>query len=177
MLFFIVDGNYIVLGYSLISIFHSPRYSQRKQTMKISMAILITAIGIFFPTSVLLAEQTADYGKTEYESNCASCHGLVGKGDGPLSRIYLSKRTDLTTLAKRNDGVFPVQRVYEIIDGRQEVEEHGPRTMPVWGKVYRSKAPDLPNTGLGYYNLRGTIANVKIISLVDFLQQLQRSDQ
>jgi hypothetical protein len=119
----------------------------------------------------VLAEPKTDYGKIEYESNCASCHGLTGKGDGPLSRIYLAKPTDLTTLAKRNESVFPAQRVFEIIDGRQEVEAHGPRAMPVWGRDYRSKVPDLWE--LGYFDFRGQVARAKIAMLVDYLYRLQ----
>ena len=147
--------------------------------MKVSIA---TIAGLFFLASGVLADPNADYGKTEYESNCASCHGLKGKGDGPLSQIYLTKPTDLTTLAKRNGGVFPAQRVHEIIDGRQEVEAHGPRTMPVWGREYRTKVPDLPpqlgfppQLGLGYtdYRYRNRIAHAKIAMLVDYLYRLQ----
>lgn len=29
--------------------------------------------------------QKFDFGKMEYESKCASCHGLKGKGDGPVA--------------------------------------------------------------------------------------------
>ena len=39
-------------------------------------------------------------------------------------------------LAKRNGGVFPENAVNETIDGRKEVEAHGPRDMPVWGYRY-----------------------------------------
>jgi mono/diheme cytochrome c family protein len=27
----------------------------------------------------------ADAGKTTFETNCSSCHGMAGKGDGPIS--------------------------------------------------------------------------------------------
>jgi mono/diheme cytochrome c family protein len=139
--------------------------------MKISFATVATALGLLFLASEALAEPGTYFGKVEYESNCASCHGLTGKGDGPLSRIYLEEPTDLSTLAKRNGGVFPTQRVYEIIDGRQEVAAHGPRAMPVWGRDYRSEVPDLGN--LGIFDFRGTVAHAKIIALVDYLYQLQ----
>ena len=145
--------------------------------MKISTVSLATALTLSLLVSKALAEPGIDVGKTEYDSNCASCHGLTGKGDGPLSKKYLTKPTDLSTLAKRNGGVFPAQRVYEIIDGRQEVEAHGPRVMPIWGQDYRAEAPDIfyPNWGGGPYihDLRGGIAHAKIISLVDYLYRLQ----
>ena len=46
----------------------------------------------------------------------------------------------LTRYTERNDGIFPSERIYRIIDGR-EVQSHGDRDMPVWGDVFRSE-PD-----------------------------------
>jgi hypothetical protein len=83
--------------------------------------------------------------------------------------MFTTRPTDLTTMAKKNGGVFPTQRAYEIIDGRQNVEAHGPRAMPVWGRDYRAKVPDLES----YYDLRTTIAQAKILALVDYLFRIQ----
>ena len=43
---------------------------------------------------------------------------------------------DLTQFTKRNGGMFPSERVYRIIDGR-DVMSHGDREMPVWGDAFR----------------------------------------
>ena len=59
-----------------------------------------------------------DTGKSEYLSSCATCHGVDGKGDGPLSDHLKTRPADLTTLAQRNNGFLPLNDVYEIIDGR-----------------------------------------------------------
>lgn len=144
--------------------------------MKFSIAI---AIGLVILSNGEVVNADTDFGKTEFESNCASCHGLTGKGDGPISRIYLIKPTvkptDLTTLAKRNGGVFPAQRVYEIIDGRQEIKAHGPRTMPVWGREYGDKVPDIiPDLlNYGYIGYRKRVVKARIAMLVDYLFRLQ----
>jgi mono/diheme cytochrome c family protein len=74
-----------------------------------------------------------DAGKAEYLSSCATCHGSDGNGKGPLSSKLKAKPADLTTLAKKNNGVFPLSAVYEAIDGRNAVESHGTREMPIWG--------------------------------------------
>jgi hypothetical protein len=42
----------------------------------------------------------------------------------------------LTTLAQRNGGVFPAERVANSIDGRDLPLAHGTREMPVWGTVF-----------------------------------------
>jgi hypothetical protein len=39
-------------------------------------------------------------------------------------------------IAKKNNGVFPFDSVYEIIDGRKTVIAHGTRDMPIWGDRY-----------------------------------------
>src|ERR1039458_3785252 len=62
--------------------------------------------------------QDIDIGKIEYQSSCAACHGADGKGKGVFSAALKATPTDLTVLTKNNNGVFPVNAVYEVIDGR-----------------------------------------------------------
>jgi mono/diheme cytochrome c family protein len=85
------------------------------------------------------AQAGIDLGKREYVFNCGGCHGETGKGDGPYM-TYMKRPADITQLARKNNGVFPVSRVYEVIDGRQEVAALGPRDMPIWGMDYQAKA-------------------------------------
>ena len=89
--------------------------------------------------------QNIDLGEMEYLSSCAACHGLDGNGKGPLSAELKSQPADLTILAKRDDNVFPVNAIYEVIDGRRAIKAHGTREMPIWGFRY---APS-PNQALG----------------------------
>lgn len=78
-----------------------------------------------------------DRGLTEYEISCMSCHGLEGRGDGEKAAGLSKVPSDLTAIAKANGGVFPEQRVREMIDGRAVAGAHGAREMPVWGERYR----------------------------------------
>lgn len=71
-------------------------------------------------------------GVRTYQTFCASCHGLGGRGDGPV-QPFVHNVPDLTQLARRNDGKFPTDEVRQIIDGRKEIGAHGTRKMPVWG--------------------------------------------
>ena len=82
-----------------------------------------------------LADQF-DPGKAEYQSSCAPCHGKDGKGNGSVSTGLKVPPAALTVLAKKNNGVFPFNSVYEIIDGRKTVIAHGTRDMPIWGDRY-----------------------------------------
>src|SRR5690606_37781376 len=68
-----------------------------------------------------------------YQRLCASCHGVDGKGDGPVSSLIKIGVPDLTRIAYRDGGEFPAEDVRRTIDGRFERRAHGPRDMPVWG--------------------------------------------
>ena len=52
-----------------------------------------------------------------YRAHCATCHGLAGKGDGPVAPALNATMPDLSTIAQRSGGVFPVERVRKIISG------------------------------------------------------------
>ena len=112
------------------------------------------------------AATDTDYGKLEFQTSCASCHGVSAKGDGALRAYMLKPPADLTTLAVRNNGVFPSQRVWQTIDGRTDttIGAHGARDMPVWGNIYRSEDPQP-------YELH--VRN-RIASLLDYLSRIQQ---
>lgn len=118
-----------------------------------------------FTAGPVFSQGKPDIGKSEYEASCASCHGVSGKGDGALYKQLVTPPSDLTTLLKRNGGVFPSQRVREAIDGRRssEIGPHGLREMPVWGRIYRDEDTQP-------YELH---ARVRIDALIDYLARIQ----
>src|SRR6516225_2760342 len=84
-------------------------------------------------------------GKAEYMTSCANCHGTDGKGAGPHATALKTKPADLTLLAKKNHGVFPVSQIYQLVDGRGSARNHLSDEMPIWG-CRRSKQRPLPQT-------------------------------
>jgi mono/diheme cytochrome c family protein len=124
-----------------------------------------------------LSAQDRDIGKIEYQSNCASCHGVGAKGDGPISGELKKRPADLTVLAKKNGGVFPLDSVYRIIDGREEIASHGNREMPVWG--YRFVPPKHFDLKFGddYIYLPpsspGPVVHARILAVIDYLNRIQ----
>jgi len=72
-----------------------------------------------------------------YRAYCASCHGVNGKGDGPVASSLRVSVPDLTHIAAREGGSFPADQVRKIIDGRIPVPAHGSPAMPVWGLEFR----------------------------------------
>lgn len=78
----------------------------------------------------------ASSGKEMYKSYCASCHGELGKGNGPAAPALKTAPSDLTQISKNNSGKFPTDRVISILRGQATVTAHGNRDMPVWGPVF-----------------------------------------
>lgn len=114
--------------------------------------------------------QKFDFGKMEYESKCASCHGLKGKGDGPVARSLATRPSDLSKLAATNGSVLPVNSMYAMIVGEKSIPAHGQRDMPVWGTIYNREAErhlfETPQDNEAY--VRG-----RILFLIEYINRLQ----
>jgi mono/diheme cytochrome c family protein len=75
-------------------------------------------------------------GQEMYNHYCAVCHGKDGKGNGPAASALKDPVTDLTTLAKRNQGEFPALRVAAVLRGQAQIGAHGTAEMPIWGPLF-----------------------------------------
>ncbi|MEO5823654.1 MAG: c-type cytochrome [Vicinamibacteraceae bacterium] len=75
-------------------------------------------------------------GDSLYRTYCASCHGPTATGDGPVAAFLKVPPANLAQIAKRNNGVFPSERVHQVIDGREIVKTHGDSQMPIWGDAF-----------------------------------------
>ncbi len=111
--------------------------------------------------------QEFDVGKMEFQSSCAPCHGIGGKGNGPVSAALKTHPPDLTLLAKRSNGVFPIAAVYEMIDGRRSVSTHGTREMPIWGDRFKRPFIYIPPAS------PEAVVHSRILALVDYLNRIQ----
>jgi hypothetical protein len=106
---------------------------------------IVSAVGIvIIALNASARSQDVDFGKTEFLSKCAECHGADGKGTGQRSADMKKKPANLTVLAKRNNGVFATDAVYKRIDGRDTKTSHGSSEMPIWG--CRHLSPPTPST-------------------------------
>ncbi len=76
-------------------------------------------------------------GKQMYNQYCASCHGATGIGDGPVAPVLKTRPADLTTLAKRHNGVFPAQYVEDVLHFGKAPTAHGTSDMPTWGPIFQ----------------------------------------
>jgi mono/diheme cytochrome c family protein len=105
-------------------------------------------------------------GQLQFRQHCGSCHGPSGKGNGPVAAVLTTKPTDLTMLAKNNNGEFPEKKVEGFIDGSEMVAAHGTREMPIWGFEFSRS----------HFSGRGRTpqeVNARIKLLVDYIKSIQ----
>lgn len=133
-----------------------------EKILKISALFALTLLA----ASIAAADEKerAERGGTSYRVYCQNCHGRTGEGDGPIAEVLKVRPADLTRLAARNDGSFPSNRVYQTIDGRNEVVSHGSREMPIWGLSFQDPERD---------SAQEAEVRERILDLVAFLRTLQ----
>jgi mono/diheme cytochrome c family protein len=107
-------------------------------------------------------QSDASSGKAMFTSYCAACHGPSGKGDGPAASELKVAPTDLTQLAKKNDGKFPADHVRSILDFGAKAPAHGSNDMPVWGTLFHALDQNDP-----------VKTTMRIQNLVDYIKTLQ----
>jgi mono/diheme cytochrome c family protein len=103
-------------------------------------------------------------GASIFRNNCAACHGLEGKGDGPVSKVLKRNVPDLTRLSQRNGGVFPSTHVRTTITfGADDLlPTHGSKTMPIWGPIFHEIEFDQD------------LGNVRLETITKYLESIQR---
>ncbi|MDA7430006.1 c-type cytochrome [Primorskyibacter aestuariivivens] len=110
-------------------------------------------------------------GKTTFDRSCAVCHGFDAEAQGNISELFKTPPRDLTTIAQRNDGVFPLERVYHVIAGDIDERAHGDSEMPVWGDYFMADA--LEDRGINAKDA-SDIAQGRILSVVYYLLSIQK---
>ena len=129
-------------------------------------AVLLSGAAALAATAAV-AQTRVDFGKRQYDANCAVCHGAAGKGDGVYVELLKRPIPDLTTMARRNGGVFPVAWSYQVIDGTAG-SGHGTRDMPIWGDEFRTQSEA---TVESYYS--ATYVRARILALIEYLDRIQ----
>lgn len=102
-------------------------------------------------------------GQGDFHQYCAACHGDSAKGDGPIASSLRRHPANLTELARRNDGTFPADQVFRIIDGSKPVPGHGGPDMPEWGDVFGKSAA----------STNADAVKTRIDAIVKYLESIQ----
>jgi mono/diheme cytochrome c family protein len=99
------------------------------------LRIVIAGVLCIAVAGVAYAAEAPPDGAQLFRTYCAACHGVNATGNGAAAIAMKVPPPDLTRIAARNHGVFPAERVRQIILGRGPAA-HGERSMPVWGDVF-----------------------------------------
>jgi mono/diheme cytochrome c family protein len=132
-----------------------------KTIILLSCATLLTVLFLFATSSSQPAGGKSDTprptsvgrGEKLFQRNCASCHGLDGRGAGLVAASLKKQPSDLTMIPRKN-GKFPTEELVMSISGELSLPIHGSREMPVWG---------------------GVLKNGDILSLVRYIESIQRT--
>jgi mono/diheme cytochrome c family protein len=100
-------------------------------------------------------------GAESYNQYCAVCHGKDGKGGGPAADAMKKHPSDLTQIARRNNGKFNDVVVQNVINGDDILIAHGSRDMPVWGELFKSVNGD------------ASARRLRVYKLVKYIEQMQ----
>lgn len=106
-------------------------------------------------------------GRALFLEHCAECHGIGGKGDGPSASGLATKPADLTRIAARRDGVWPMLQVMSIIDGYKELNDLR-EGMPIIEDIVEGPMIDF-DTGNGV----PVPAPVRLVALAEYLESIQ----
>jgi mono/diheme cytochrome c family protein len=128
------------------------------------VAALVIGVAVFAETPNR-DERIIMSGQQDYVVYCASCHGLSGKGDGPVAPALVDPLTDLTTISQRRSGAFPEALMVEIIDARRRIRAHGTKDMPVWGRRFVAEVGAAPGTDV--------VVRSRIQAIVKYLKSIQ----
>ncbi|MFW8595080.1 c-type cytochrome [Cribrihabitans neustonicus] len=113
-------------------------------------------------------EPDAEDGRNLYITYCWQCHGLNAAGNGPMAEMLAIDTPDLTRLAARNGGEFPLEAVARQIDGRAPLLAHGGE-MPLFGAALdsdRKVALQLPSG-------QPMMTGVPLANVIAYLQSVQ----
>lgn len=132
-----------------------------------AVSVPVAALACVMIGSVSGSALAKDSGRQDYLANCASCHGVDGKGHGDATYIIPGLNPpNLTTIARRNGGHFPADRVAEVIDGRRQIPSHERFDMPFWGTT-------MQEAGKEFSPASEAQVKARIARIVEYLESIQ----
>ncbi|MGA9673144.1 MAG: c-type cytochrome [Terracidiphilus sp.] len=101
-------------------------------------------------------------GKQMFTSYCAQCHGVDGRGAGPIASELQKPPADLTRIAKNNGGRFPEARISAVLEFGIASSGNRPSQMPAWGSEFVRRSHLSPND-----------KELRILNLIRYLESIQ----
>jgi len=101
-------------------------------------------------------------GQAEYKAYCVGCHGQDGRGKGHSSAYCTVPPANLTQIAQRNNGVYQIEKVCDILRRGTGRPARGQGYMPIWEPLLKSMNADPPD-----------VIKIRIQNLAEFVKTLQ----
>jgi mono/diheme cytochrome c family protein len=128
--------------------------------LSFGVSLILYSIPSSMTTTAAQGKDKNARGRQLYTEYCASCHGLDGKGGGPVATSLKSALPDLTRIPLEN-GKFPSLRILQVIGGEVDVPAHGSKEMPVWGRYFRRRHG-------------GSVSNLNVYALEKYIESIQQ---
>ena len=136
---------------------------------RVPMLVVITLVTLLVSAGAQTGNQQEPVirpvdGATIFRNNCAACHGIDGRGNGPVSKELKHELPDLTRLSQRNGGAFPTVHVRNtILFGADSLlPAHGSKAMPIWGPIFHEIEFD------------HDLGHVRLENIAKYLESIQR---
>lgn len=147
-------------------VFRSEAIMRKMLSAPVLAAMLAIGIGYVCQSSAQandpIKKLTSTDGKEMFSILCTSCHGVDGKGHGPVTIANAVPPVDLTVLSKNNHGKFPEAHVIHVLQYGAGVPTHTAVEMPVWGPRLGKINRDDPNDRM-----------VRVRNLMRYLETIQ----
>jgi mono/diheme cytochrome c family protein len=130
----------------------------------------VVAVGIVYADQstakvvVQINKTAATSGRQMYASYCASCHGIDGRGNGPVAVMLRKQPADLSALSRNNGGRFPSEHVATVLEFGAENMAHGTIEMPVWGPVLGKMDVSVPEQSM---------RQLRVSNLIRYIESMQ----
>jgi mono/diheme cytochrome c family protein len=137
--------------------------------MRYRVAMIMAGVLLILATGNALSAEPS--GAQEYKENCARCHGLDARGNGPDANEKPGYHpADLTQITRRHSRKFPRQTIYDIIDGGKRLPGHHDfnSPMPLWGLSFQL-------AGKNYTEESEAAVRRRIDALLDYLESIQEN--
>jgi mono/diheme cytochrome c family protein len=85
--------------------------------------------------TIQISKVASTSGKQMYANYCTPCHGMDGRGHGPIAPALKTPPADLTALSRNHRGKFPDTHIVAVLENGAELGPRRAAEMPVWGPI------------------------------------------